>query len=207
MNEREKMLRGMIYDPSDPELDAKRVACHDLCLEYNSLKERDPRKAELMRRLLPHADPSFTLLSPCRFDYGENVYVGKNCFANFGFTVLDTCPVLIGDDVFFGPNVTLATPIHPLLNEERRIHFKENGAPYDLEYGNKIEIGSGTWIASNVVIGPGVKIGKNCVIGMGSVVTKDIPDGYLAYGNPARPVRQIGEGDSIYKKERLWEHE
>ena len=207
MSEKEKMIAGMIYDTSDKTIDAERVSCHNLCLEFNSLKEGDPRRNEVQKALLPNADPSFALLSPCHFDYGYNLYVGKNCFANFGLTVLDTCKVTLGDDVFLGPNVSLVTPIHPLLSEERKIRFKEDGTPYDNEYASPIEIGSGTWIASNVVVGPGVRIGKNCVIGMGSVVTKDIPDGYLAYGNPCRAIRKITPEDSIYKKEGLWEHE
>ncbi len=207
MDEKEKMIAGMVYDTSYKQIDQERVACHNLCLEFNSMKEDDPRKGALLKKLLPNADPSFALLAPCHLDYGYNLYVGKNCFANFGLTVLDTCKVSLGDDVFLGPNVSLVTPIHPLLNEERKMRFKEDGTPYDLEYASPIEIGSGTWIASNVVVGPGVKIGRNCVIGMGSVVTKDIPDGYLAYGNPCKPIRKITESDSIYNKERLWEHE
>ncbi len=207
MTEKEKMIAGMIYDTSDPELEPARIACHKLCQEFNSMGEDDPRRAQVQKKMLPNADPSFSLMSPCHFDYGSNVYVGKNSFANFGFTVLDTCKVIIGDDVFIGPNVSLVTPIHPLLNEERKIRFKEDGKAYDLEYGAPLEIGSGTWIASNVVVGPHVKIGKNCVIGMGSVVTKDIPDGYLAYGNPCKPIRKISKEDSIYAKGGLWEND
>ena len=207
MTEKEKMLAGMIYDPSDSELDKRRVKCHALCAEFNAMREDDPKRGALLKELLPNADPSFALMAPCHFDYGDNIYVGKNCFANFGFTVLDTCKVIIGDDVFIGPNVSLVTPIHPLLNEERKMRFREDGSAYDLEYGAPLEIGDGTWIASNVVVGPHVKIGKNCVIGMGSVVTKDIPDGYLAYGNPCKPIRKITKDDTIYNKEELWEHE
>lgn len=207
MSEKEKMLAGMIYETCDPALDKARLSCHDLCRAFNALSETDPTRGALLAKLLPNADKSFALVGPCYFDYGSNIHIGKNCFANFNFTVLDTCEVNIGDDVFFGPNVTIVTPIHPLIGDERKMRFKEDLTPFDLEYGAPIEIGSNTWIASNVVIGPGVKIGKNCVIGMGSVVTKDIPDGYMAYGNPARAVRKISEADSIYNKERLWGHE
>ncbi len=204
MTENEKMLAGMIYDCSDKDLKAKRVKCHDLCLLFNSLKENDPKRKEIIKELLPNADETFNLMAPCHFDYGCNIYVGKNSFANFNLTILDTCKVIIGDDVFIGVNVSLVTPIHPLLNEERKVKFKEDGTPYDDEYGGMIEIGSGTWIASNVIVGPNVKIGKNCVIGMGSVVTKDIPDNYLAYGNPCKPIRKITKEDSIYLKRELW---
>ena len=204
MKEKEKMLSGMIYDCSDKDLKARRVKCHDLCLSLNSLKENDPRRKEIIKELLPNADESFALMTPCHFDYGCNIYVGKNSFANFNLTILDTCKVIIGDDVFIGVNVSLVTPIHPLLSEERKTKFKEDGTPYDDEYGGMIEIGSGTWIASNVIVGPNVKIGKNCVIGMGSVVTKDIPDNYLAYGNPCKPIRKITKEDSIHLKKELW---
>lgn len=204
MTEKEKMIAGLIYDTSNEELEPARIKCHNLCTKFNSLKENDPRRSLLLKELLPNADPSFNPMAPCHFDYGYNIHVGKNSFANFGFTVLDTCKVIIGDDVFIGVNVSLVTPIHPLLNEERKIRFKEDGTPYDLEYGGPIEIGSGTWIASNVIVGPNVRIGKNCVIGMGSVVTKDIPDGYLAYGNPCKPIRKITEKDSIYLKKELF---
>ncbi len=204
MTENEKMLAGMIYDCSDKDLKAKRAKCHDLCSLFNSLKENDPKRREIIKELLPNADETFDLMAPCHFDYGCNIYVGKNSFANFNLTILDTCKVIIGDDVFIGVNVSLVTPIHPLLNEERKVKFKEDGTPYDDEYGGMIEIGSGTWIASNVIVGPNVKIGKNCVIGMGSVVTKDIPDNYLAYGNPCKPIRTITKEDSIYLKRELW---
>lgn len=204
MNEKEKMLSGMIYDGSLEGLKEDRVRCHDLCLAYNSTKENDPKREKILKELLPNVDRSFALMSPCHFDYGYNFIAGKNCFANFNLTVLDTCKVILGDDVFIGVNVSLVTPIHPLLNEERKTKYKENGEAYDDEYGAQIEIGSGTWIASNVIVGPGVKIGKNCVIGMGSVVAKDIPDDYLAYGNPCKPIRKITKEDSIYLKKGLW---
>ncbi len=199
------MLAGMIYDPSNEGLKNDRIERHSLCAEFNSLKENDLKRKEILKKLFPNADESFSLMSPCHFDYGYNIHIGKNSFANFNFTVLNTCEVIIGDDVFIGVNVTLATPIRPLLSEERRTKFNDNGSSYDDEYGGSIEIGSGTWLASNVIIGPNLKIGRNCVIGMGSVVTRDIPDGYLAFGNPCKPIRRIDENDSIYLKRRLFE--
>ena len=120
------------------------------------------------------------------------------------FTVLDTCPVTIGDSVFFGPNCTIATPMHPFRWQERNIKFKDDGTGYDDEYGKPITIGSNCWIASNVVITAGVTIGEGCVIGAGSVVTRDIPANSLAAGNPCRVIRQITEADSVKNRAELF---
>ena len=115
----------------------------------------------------------------------------------FNFTVLDTCPVNIGDNVFFGPNCTIATPVHPFRWQERNIKFKEDGTAYDDEYGKPIIIEDDCWLGSNVVVCGGVTIGKGSVIGAGSVVVRDIPADSLAVGNPCRVVRKIDENDRI----------
>jgi maltose O-acetyltransferase len=111
--------------------------------------------------------------------------------------------VKIGNDVFFGPNCTIATPIHPLLSKERNMRFRPDGTAYDLEYAAPITIGNSCWIASNVVICGGVTIGDNCVIGAGSVVTRDIPSDSFAVGNPCRVVRKITSEDSIEMRYNL----
>ena len=118
--------------------------------------------------------------------------------------MLDSCPVTIGNDVFFGPNCSILTPIHPFLAEERKIRFKPDGTPYDLEYAAPITVKDGCWIAGNVTICGGVTIGEGSVIGAGSVVTRDIPAGVFAAGDPCRVIRKITEGDTIYQKERLF---
>ena len=142
------------------------------------------------------------LQGPVYFDYGIFTTMGENCYANFNFTVMDTCPVSIGDNVFFGPNCTIATPVHPFRWQERNIKYKEDGTAYDDEYGKPVKIGSNCWIASNVVIAGGVNIGEGCVIGAGCVVTRDIPANSLAVGNPCRVIRSITEEDSVkYRKE------
>ncbi len=205
MTEQEKMLAGKIYDPSDAVLFEKRTKAHRLCKDYNNTYEtEEERRAEIIAELIPDCGQGTCLLDPIRFDYGEFTKFGTNCFANFNLTVLDCCPVKIGDDVFFGPNCTIATPIHPLLAEERKMRFKENGVAYDLEYAAPITIEDGCWIASNVTICGGVTIGKNTVIGAGSVVTKDIPANVFAAGNPCRVIRPITESDSIDLKKNLW---
>ena len=128
----------------------------------------------------------------------------KQCDANFNFTVLDCAPVTIGDDVFFGPNVCIATAVHPLIAVERNMYETEHGMLTDREYAKPIVIQSGCWIASNVVVCGGVTIGQGSVIGAGSVVTRDIPEGVFAAGNPCRVIRKITEQDSVYLKKELW---
>ena len=112
-------------------------------------------------------------------------------------TILDTCPVTIGDNVMCGPNTSLVTPLHPLLPEQRNARLQADGKIADIEYGAPITIGDNCWLASNVTVCPGVTIGNNCVIGAGSVVTKDIPDNSLVLGVPGRVVRKITEKDRL----------
>lgn len=204
MTEKEKMLSGRIYDPADEELLFLRNKAHRLCKEFNLLNEDDKKRNEILDELVPHHNDVY-LSGPIFFDYGLNIYFGKRCYANFNLTILDCCDVIIGDDVFFGPNVSLLPPIHPLLAEERKLYFDESkNCMTDKEYAKPITIGDGTWIAGNVVVNGGVTIGKRCVIGSGSVVTRDIPDDSLAVGNPAKVVRKITKEDSIYLKKELF---
>ena len=204
MTELEKMLAGKIYDPSDKTLAGMRKKAHRLSQSYNGLYEDDDERTAILKELLPHQGEGLFLQGPIYFDYGTFTTFGKNCYANFNFTVLDTCHVSIGDDVFFGPNCTIATPVHPLRWQERNAKYRGNGAAYDDEYGKPITIGSNCWIASNVTIAGGVTIGEGCVIGAGSVVTRDIPPHSLAAGNPCRVIRQITEKDSISNKPELF---
>lgn len=204
MTEQEKMLNGMIYDPNDKELATMRKYAHKLCSRYNRLDEDDEKRAEILDMLVPQHNGVY-LQGPIFFDYGEFISFGKNCYANFNFTVLDCAPVTIGDDVYFGPNVSIVPPMHPFLPQERNQYQREDGVMTDREYAKPVTIGSNCWIASNVVICGGVTVGEGSVIGAGSVVTKDIPSGVLAAGNPCRVIRQITEQDSVYLKKQLWE--
>lgn len=197
MTEREKKIRGMIYDPSDTELLNKRNACHALCDKYNlaSIEERN----ELVKKIFPNSGKNLYIEAPVHCDYGEDIIFGDNCYANFNLTVLDIATITIGDNVFMGPNVSLMTALHPLRFQERNPYLKESGVMTDKEYGASINIGSNCWICANVTIIAGVSIGEGCVIGAGSVVTKDIPSNSLAVGNPCKVIRKITEEDSIYK--------
>ena len=204
MTEKEKMLAGKIYDSSDKELAELRTKAHKLSQQYSSLYEDDERRNAILDELLPDHGEGFFLQGPVYFDYGVFTKFGSGCYANFNLTVLDTCPVTIGDNVFFGPNCTIATPVHPFRWQERNMKKKSDGTVYDDEYGKPITIHSNCWIASNVVITGGVTIGEGCVIGAGSVVTRDIPPNSLAAGNPCRVIREITEEDSIEYKAELF---
>ena len=202
MSEKEKMLAGKIYDPTDEELTILRTKAHRLSQHYNTLFEDDDLRNTIIDELIPSKGEGLYLQGPIYFDYGIFTSFGKNCYANFNFTVLDVCPVNIGSNVFFGPNCSLMTPLHPLRWQERNIKFKDDKTAYDDEYAKPINIGDNCWISANVVITGGVTIGEGCVIGAGSVVTKDILANSLAAGNPCKVIREINEKDSIkYKKE------
>lgn len=203
MTEKEKMLAGKIYDTSDKELAAMRLKEHKLSARYNSVfEDEEDIRNKILSELIPNIGKGTYIQGPIQFDYGAFTTFGENCYANFNFTVLDICPVTIGDNVFFGPNCMLATPVHPFRYQERNIKYKEDGTAYDDEYAKPITIGSNCWLASNVVVIGGVTIGEGCVIGAGSVVTRDIPANSLAAGNPCRVIREITKENSIkYKKE------
>lgn len=205
MNELEKMLAGKIYNPADSTINTLAHNQHDLVLEFNKLCDRDLKRNELINKIFPNHKGHIYIQGKLYVDYGVNTYIGDNFYANNGLTILDVCPIYIGDNCFFGPNVSILTPLHPLRYQERNTYFDEKiKCNTDMEYGKSIRIGNNCWFGGNVTVLPGVKIGSGCVIGAGSVVTHDIKDNYLAYGNPCKAIRKITEDDSIYKKKELW---
>lgn len=205
MTEKEKMLAGKIYRVDDAELLALTQRAHALCARYNATLETDvEQRNSILAELLPNCGEDKYLQGPIYFDYGIFTSIGKHFYANFNFTVLDVCNVTIGDNVFIGPSVCILTPKHPYIPAERNRYKAENGEYTDMEYGAPVTIGDDCWIAGNVTILAGAHIGSGCIIGAGSVVSGTIPDGYLAYGDPCKPVRKITEQDSIYKKPGLW---
>ncbi|MDE7163517.1 MAG: sugar O-acetyltransferase [Clostridia bacterium] len=198
MTEREKMIAGELYDASDEQLATRRTEAHNLCTDYNRTYETEQKKrGKILGKLLPNAKPGAYIQGPFYCDYGDNIAIGENFYANFNFTVLDCCPVEIGDDVFIGPNVSLLTPVHPFRWQQRNMRKKADGTAYDLEYAKPIKIGKNCWLAGNVTVIGGVTIGEGCVIGAGSVVTRDIPANSLAVGNPCRVIRQITDKDEL----------
>lgn len=205
MTEKEKMIAGKIYNPSDKELADLRVKAHKLSMQYNTIDEtEEDKRNKIINELIPNHGENCYLQGPVYFDYGVNTIIGDGFYANFNFTVLDICPVNIGDNVFFGTGCTLATPMHPFQPEERNTKYMADGTIHAEEYGKPITIGSNCWIASNVTITGGVTIGEGCVIGAGSVVTRDIPPNSLTVGNPCRVIREITEKDSVKNIKELW---
>ena len=198
MTEREKMLAGKPYDASETELAERRAEAHRLCAEYNATTETQTEKREaILKELLPNAKAGAYIQGPFYCDYGENIEIGENFYANFNFTALDCCPIKIGNNVFIGTNVSLLTPVHPFRWQQRNMRFKEDGTAFDYEYAKPIVIGDNCWLAGGVTFIGGVTIGEGCVIGAGSVVTRDIPPNSLAVGNPCRVLRQITENDNL----------
>ena len=185
--EREKMLAGELYDPFDPELVAARVRARDLCQDLNATRESDETgRRRILRELFGKGGDTAWMQPPFYCDYGTNIELGERVFFNFDCVVLDVCRVTIGDYTLFGPAVQILTPLHPFDAELRRRE----------EYGRPIEIGSDVWVGGGALILPGVRIGSRSVIGAGSVVTRDVPDGVFAAGNPCRVIREIREGDA-----------
>lgn len=185
MTEKEKMVAGMVYDANfDPQLIAERLECKEKCRDYNELRPKDMgRRDELLRRIFGRAGENVLVEQPFYCDYGYNISVGRNFFANFNLVVLDEAPVTFGDNVFVAPNCSFYTAGHPIDPRERN---------KGLEYARPISVGDSVWIGGNVTVLPGVTIGDNCVIGAGSVVVKDIPANSIAAGNPCRVIRVIG---------------
>lgn len=206
MTEKEKMLNGYLYDPFSEDMPEERRRCHELCQQYNLVPESNYQKREeLLKQILPILNEGVYLQGPIQFDFGKNLYIGKNSYANFNFVVLDEGKIEIGDNVFLGPNVTLVTAVHPLRYQDRNIFFNEKtGVNTNLEYTKPIKIGDNCWFGANVTVIGGVTIGEGSVIGAGSVVVRDIPPHSLAVGNPCRVIRKITEEDSLKNHPELF---
>lgn len=205
MSEKEKMLQGKIYDSMEEPLYHRRILMSETCIKYNNLPEDHPDRAKLLKKIFPHSDESLFVRGPVFVDYGENTYFGKNVYFNFNLVILDVCPVHIGNNCFFGPNISILTALHSLVASERELYFdEEKGYVTDREYGAPITIGNDCWFGGNVTILPGVTIHDNVVVGAGSVVTHDLESGSVYAGNPAKKIKEIKKEDSIFLKKELW---
>lgn len=181
--EKEKMLAGEMYFAWDEQLTSERLRAKEVIFEFNSLQPKEIQKRnELLKTLFGKTGKNFFIEPPFRCDYGYNIEIGENFYANYDCIILDCAKVKIGVNVLFGPNVNLYTAGHPINKEERN-----KGS----EYALPISIGSNVWIGGNVVVNSGLNIGDNTVIGSGSVVTKDIPANVIAFGNPCKVHRKI----------------
>ncbi|WP_028987073.1 sugar O-acetyltransferase [Thermicanus aegyptius] len=181
-SEKEKMLAGQFYYAGDEELVKEREYARNLLFEFNHTRPSEKEKRMEILKQLIIAKGSFYIEAPFYCDYGYNIIVGDNFYANFGCTILDVNKVTIGDHVLLGPNVQIYTATHP-IDPVERLTGKEFSKP--------IFIGNNVWIGGGTIICPGVKIGDHVTIGAGSVVTKDIPDHVVAVGNPCKVIREI----------------
>ena len=205
MREEEKIRAGILFCPGDPELRAIKLKTHNLNVDYNKTDEDETEKrSEILSEILGEFGDGGFIQGPIAFHYGKHTKIGKNFFANFNLTVQDDAEVTIGDFCNFGPNVTIVTPIHPMLADERREMLNAAGEKKRFCYAKPVHIGSNCWFGASVTVCPGVTIGDNCVIGAGSVVTRDIPPNSFAAGVPCRVIRTLSELDSMkYKPEIL----
>ena len=159
-------------------------------IEYNQLPpDESEKKEKLIRDIIGKSGEGICIEAPFHCDYGSNIEVGDNFYSNYNLTILDVAKVTIGKNVMIAPNVSIYTAGHPIHPDSRNSGY---------EYGIEVTIGDNVWIGGSVVVNPGVHIGNNVVIGSGSVVTKDIPDNYIAVGNPCRLIREITEEDRKY---------
>ncbi len=186
MTEKEKMIAGDLYAPSDLQLVEDRRQARIVFGKYNTTHpdEVEQRK-ELLQELFGQKSENLYIEPPFYCDYGYNLQLGKNVYMNFNCCILDVSIVKIGDNTMFGPNVQIYTATHPLEYKARNS---------GVEYAKPIIIGNNVWVGGNATICPGVTIGNNVVIGAGSVVTKSFPDDVFIAGNPARVIKTIDNG-------------
>lgn len=194
MTEKEKMCAQMLYDANyDQALLEERDKAKDLCHQYNQLRPSDrASQQEVLKKLLGKTGENFILTAPFWCDYGYNIELGENFYANHNLVILDGAKVTFGDNVFIGPDCGFHTAGHPIDFERRN---------RGLEYAYSITVGDNVWIGAGVQVMPGVTIGSNVVIGGGSVVVKDIPGNCVAVGNPCKVIRAITEED----KQTCWD--
>lgn len=200
MTQKERMLAGLPYKAWLDGLSEERMACRRKLHAFNLLPPDEEAQAQrLLLELLGKTGRDPWINAPFHCDYGWNIEVGDNFFANYNLTILDVGKVTIGSNVQFAPNVSIYTAGHPLHPDSRNSGY---------EYGLPVTIGDNVWIGGNVVLLPGVTVGSNSVIGAGSVVSRDIPEWVVAVGSPCRVVRRITEEDrKYYCKDRVFDVE
>ena len=198
MNQKERMLAGLPYKAWMDGLSEERLENKKRIFRYNNLPpEATEEQDRLIREILGKTGEQVHIEVPFHCDYGYNIEVGENFFANYNLTILDVAKVRIGDNAQIAPNVSIYTAGHPIHPDSRNSGY---------EYGIEVSIGDNVWIGGNAVIMPGVTIGNNAVIGAGSVVTRDIPDNVIAAGNPCRIIREITDSDrDYYYKDRKFD--
>lgn len=179
----QQMTSGERYDASHPQLIEELERIREKIWKFNNLRpSQKEEQREILKDILGGHGERFHFNQPFRCDYGSNIYIGENFFANFNLTILDEAEVRIGDNCFIGPNVSIYTACHPLDAASRN---------QLIEWSEPVTIGDNVWIGGGVTVVPGVRIGNNVVVGAGSTVTRDIPDNTVAAGNPARVIKTL----------------
>lgn len=202
INDWERMVAGKLYNSSSADIAKQHMRGLSGCDRFNRIPVRRAKaKQRALEKLIPSAKGKYLgVFAPFYCEYGVNIHVGTGCFVNYNCTFLDVSPITLGDGVWIGANVTLATPNHPLLAEER-LNAEYPDGWHDLEYSEPITIQDGCWICSSATICGGVTIGKNSVVAAGSVVVRDVPPNCIVAGVPAKVIRPIDEGDRVH----VWE--
>jgi maltose O-acetyltransferase len=186
---KERMLRGELYLASDPELIAELARAQELLERYNATPDAERHeRARLLRELLGEVGEGVVIRPSFRCDYGRHISIGAGTFVNYDCVMLDVAPIRIGAACQLATCVQLLTAAHPIDPEPRRLGW---------EYGRPITIGDNVWLGGGAIVCPGVTIGDDTVVGAGAVVTRDLPSGVVAFGNPARVQRAIGDRDRV----------
>ena len=197
-NEWDRMVSGKLYNAMSRDLIKNHALGLMRCDRYNRIALwRVLSKQIALHRLIPSSRKNeLVVFAPFYCEYGVNIRVGKGCFINYNCTFLDVAPITLGDGVWLGANVTLATPMHPFLAEERLPREYPDGV-HDLEYAKPIVIGKNCWICSGATIAGGVTIGENSIVAAGAVVVRDVPSDSIVGGVPAEVIRKIDEQDRM----------
>lgn len=194
MSEKERMLSGRLYLAQGKELRAMRQKGQQLLRLFNGTTEEEKEyRTQLLKKIFGKVANDVYIEPTLRVDYGQNITIGSQFYANFDCVMIDVAPITIGNHVMFGPRVCLYTAGHPIDPTVRNS---------GLEFGTPITIGNNVWIGGSAVINPGVTIGDNVIIGSGSVVTKSIPANTVAVGNPCRVIRDITQEDKDFWEEK-----
>lgn len=191
MNAKEKMHNGGLYLPDDEEIMREQTRCLDLLYEYNATRPtQQDKRQRLLKEMFAEIGEGCYLEPPFHANFGgKHCHFGNRVYANFNLTLVDDTHIYVGDNVMFGPNVTVATAGHPILPELRKKGY---------QYNMPVRIGKNCWLGAGVIVLPGITVGDNSVIGAGSVVTKDIPPNVVAVGNPCKILRPISDRDREY---------
>ncbi|MFD1393805.1 sugar O-acetyltransferase [Lacticaseibacillus jixianensis] len=191
MNDKQKMHSQALYNPDDPEISKIQLTCLERLYDFNQTRPSEQKlRQQLLHEMFAEIGEGCYLEPPFHANFGgRHVHFGDRIYANFNLTLVDDTHIYVGSRTMFGPNVTIATAGHPILPELRAQGY---------QYNAPVRIGENCWIGASATILPGVTIGNNAVIGAGSIVTKDLPDNVVAYGDPCKIARQVNQHDREY---------